>query len=122
MQKFVGALLPKDEPGADSLPEGRVHRLLRFPQDHRQRGDLDDIAQARELFERFLRRGGEPLQLCGHEFHHVVGVVLGANAIEVPVPGERDRVEREQPFIGQRRDELNREERIAAGLLLHEFR
>ena len=35
---------------------------------------------------------------------------------------ERDWVEREQPFIGQRREELDREERIAAGLLLHQLR
>ena len=34
----------------------------------------------------------------------------------------RDRVEREQPLFGQRGEELDREERIAAGLLLHQLR
>ena len=41
---------------------------------------------------------------------------------QVRDPGRRVRVEREQPFLGQRREELDREERIAAGLLVHELR
>src|SRR3984957_12640610 len=52
----------------------------------------------------------------------MIGVVPGADAIDVPLPGERDGIEREEPFIGQRREELDREERIATGLRLHEFR
>ena len=31
VQEPVGAVLAEDEPGADGLPEGRVHRLLCFP-------------------------------------------------------------------------------------------
>ena len=40
MQEPVGAVLAEDEPGADGLPEGRVHRLLRFPVNQGQGGDL----------------------------------------------------------------------------------
>jgi hypothetical protein len=54
VQKFVGALLLEDEPGADGLPEDRVYRLLRFPVNHAQGGDLGDIAQAGEIFQSFL--------------------------------------------------------------------
>ena len=57
-----------------------------------------------------------------HEIHDVIGVALRADAIDVPSPGRRDRVEREQPLFGQRREELDREERIAAGLLVHQLR
>ena len=64
----------------------------------------------------------KPLQLPGQKIHHIIGVALGADAIHVPLPGRRDRVEREQPLFGQRREELDREERISAGLLLHQLR
>ena len=106
----------------DGFPERRVHRLLCFPVNQGQGGDLGDVAQAGELFQGFLGGGGEPLQLLDHEIHHVVGVALGADAIDVPLPGWRDGVEREQPLFVQRREELDREERIAAGLLVHQLR
>ena len=122
VQELVGVLVLKHESGVDRFPERGVDRVLRFPENQGQGGDLDDVTQAREVFEGVLCGGGKPLELCGHEFHHVVRVVLGADAIDVPLPGERDGVEREQPFLGQRREELDREERIPAGLLLHEFR
>ncbi len=106
----------------DRFRERGVDRLLRFPQHQRQRGDLDDIAKARELCEGFLRRRGEPLELPSDELHHVVGVVLGADAIHVPLPRARGRVEREQPLFGQLREELDREKRIPAGLLVYQPR
>ena len=65
---------------------------------------------------------GKPLQFPGHKIHHVIGVALGADAIHAPLPSPRDRVEREQPLLGQRREELDREERISASLLLHQLR
>ncbi len=122
MQEFVCAVLAKDEPGVDGFPECCVHRLLCCPVNQGQRGDLGDIAQASELFQGFLGGGRKPLQLPGHKIHHVIGVAPGADAIHVPLPGPRDRIEREQPLFGQRGEELDREERIAAGLLLHELR
>jgi hypothetical protein len=40
--------------------------------------------------------GREPLQLPGDEIHNVVGVAFGADAIHVPLPTPRDRVENKQ--------------------------
>ncbi len=47
---------------------------------------------------------------------------MRANPSQVPDPGSRIRVAPEQPFLGQRREELDREERIAAGLFVHQLR
>jgi hypothetical protein len=38
------------------------------------------------------------------------------------LPSRRDWVEREQLLFGQRGEELDRKERIASGLLLHQLR
>jgi hypothetical protein len=89
VQKFAGAILAEDEPGADGFPECCVHRLHCCPVNLGQ-SDLGDIAQAGELLQGVLGAFGEPLQLLDHEIRHVVGVALGADAIDVPVPGSRD--------------------------------
>ena len=65
---------------------------------------------------------GQAGQLPDHEVHHIVGVTLGVNAIEVPAPARRVMIEGEQPLFGERRNELNGEERIAARLLVHQLR
>ncbi len=122
MQEFIGAPQVNYETGVDGFPECRVHHLLCFPVNQGQDGDLGDIAQAGELYQGILGGSGEPLQLSGHEIHHVVGVALGANVIDVPAPGGCDGVEREQTLFGQCREKLDREERIAAGLLVHQLR
>ncbi len=64
---------------------------------------------------------GQTAQLPGHEIHHVFGVILGADARQIPAPSRCARVEHEQPLLGQCRQELDCEERIAPGLLVHEF-
>ena len=87
VQEFVGALLGERRARADGLPEGSVHRRLWFPVNQGQGGDFRDIAQAGELFQGFLGGAREPLQLARHEIHHVIGVALGADAIDVPLPG-----------------------------------
>ncbi len=122
VQKPAGTLLVEDEPGADGFPEGSVHRFLCCPVNQGQGGGRGDIAQAGELFQGFLGGGRKPLQLAGHKIHHVFGIALGADPIHVPLPSPSNRVEREQPLIGQRREELNGEKRISAGLLLHQLR
>ena len=43
-------------------------------------------------------------------------------ALKELAPGRRDRVENEEPVFVQRREELDREERIAVGFLLHQLR
>ncbi len=122
VHEFVGVILTKDEPSEDGFPQCRVHRLLPVPVNQRQGGDPGDVAQAGELFQGFLGGHGQPLQPRDHEIRHVVGIALGANSIDVPLPGPRDWIEREQPLVGQRGEKLDREERIAAGLLLHQLR
>ena len=57
-----------------------------------------------------------------HQVHDVVGVSLGVNALEIPGPARRIMIEGEHSLFGERRDELNGEERIAAGLLVHQLR
>jgi hypothetical protein len=121
-QEGVGALLPQDEACIDGLPERWVHRLLCLLVNQSQGGDVGDVPKAGELFHRLLGRDREPLQLLHHEIHNIVGVTNGADAIDIPSPGRRDRVEREEPFFVQRREELDREERIAAGLIVHQLR
>src|SRR3984957_18826683 len=44
VEKLVGAILAKDEPGMNGFPEGRVHRFFRFPVNQGQSGDLGDVA------------------------------------------------------------------------------
>ena len=51
VRKAVGALLVKDEPGVNCLPQGRVHRRLRLPVHQGQGGDFGGIAQAGELLQ-----------------------------------------------------------------------
>src|SRR5260370_13316948 len=70
----------------------------------------------------FCVASDKPLQLPHHEIHDVVRVGLHADASQVPDPGSRARVEPEQSFLGQRFEELDREERIAASLLAHQLR
>ena len=122
MHEFVGVVQAEDETCADSIPKCRVHRLFCFPANQGESGDLGDVAQAGELFQGFLSGGGESLQLVGHQIHHVVGEVLGTDAIDIPLPSCRDWVEREQPLFGQGGEELDRKERISAGLLVHQLR
>ncbi len=86
VQELVGAVSAKDEASVDGFPESRVHRLLCCPVNQGQSGDLGDVAQAGELFQGFLSGGGEPLQLPGQEVHDVIGVALGADVIDVPLP------------------------------------
>ena len=66
----------------------------------------------------------QPLQPPDHELHHVVGVVFGADAIDVPSPDGRIGGRTQSNYLRPpTRSELNVvEERIAAGPLVDEFR
>src|SRR6185295_15132636 len=56
------------------------------------------------------------------EVHHIIGVALGVNALEIPGPARSIMIKGEHSFIGERRNELNGEERIAARLLVNQSR
>jgi len=122
VQEPVYTILPKDESGVDGFPEGRVCRVLCCPANQGQVGGQSLIAQAGELLQEFLAGARKPLELPGHEIHNVVGVALGADAIHLPLPSPRDLVERKQPLFCQRGEELDREERVASRLVLHQLR
>ena len=79
------------------------------------------VAQASELLQCILRFGGQAVQLPHHEVHDVVGVTFGVNAIEVPAPSRLVIIESEQCFVGERRNELNSEKRIAGCLLVDQL-
>ena len=64
---------------------------------------------------------GQAGQLADHKVHHIVGVPLGVNAIEIPAPARRVMVERSKPSSASA-DELNGEKRIAPRLLVHQLR
>jgi hypothetical protein len=65
---------------------------------------------------------GNPGHLANQKVHHVIGVTLGVNAIEIPRPARRIMIEVEQALFGERVKKLNDEERVAGGLLLHQLR
>jgi hypothetical protein len=100
VEEFVGVLLAEDEASADGFPESRMYRGLGRPLDQGQGGDLGEVAQAGELFQGFLRGGGQPPQLLGHQINRVIGVALRADAIDVPLPGRPGWFECEQSFVG----------------------
>src|SRR5262249_35440746 len=52
----------------------------------------------------------------------IIGVTLGVNALEIPGPARSIMIIGEHSFFGERRNELNGEEWIAARLLVHQSR
>src|SRR5262249_20968289 len=72
--------------------------------------------------QRQLRFGRQAGQLRDQEVHHIIGVTLGVNALEIPGPARSIMIKGEHSFIGERRNELNGEERIATRLLVHQSR
>src|ERR1700729_4039297 len=86
---------------------------------HRNRGD---IAQAGKMPQRLLRFDRQPGHLANQKVHHIIGVTLGVNAIEIPRPASRIMIEVEQALFGEGVKKLNDEERVAGGLLLYQLR
>src|SRR5258706_736187 len=118
MVKCVTAILVEDEACPDGFPESRMDQLLGFSIHLRQRNDLAGVTQTSELLQGYLGDLGQPLQLPNHEIHHVVRETLGTDPFHVPLPGERTRVECDQPFFRQCGEKLDCKKRIAGGLLM----
>src|SRR5215470_13852111 len=78
--------------------------------------------RAGHLLQRQLRFGRQAGQLRDQKVHHIIAVTLGVNAIEIPGPACSIMIKGEHSFIGERSNELNGEERIAARLLVHQSR
>jgi len=83
--------------------------------------DFGGIAETGHLLQRRLRFSRQAGQLRDQEVHHVIGVTLGVNAFDIPAPARSLMSKGEHSFIGERRNELNGEERIATRLLVHQF-
>ena len=118
----VGARQALDQFLTNGLPQSRVDLLLRSPEDDRKHRDLGDVSETGKLLQRLLRFGRQAGELPDHQVHHVVGVALGVNAIEVPGPARAVMIEGEQTLFGERGKELNGEKRIAGRLLVHQLR
>ena len=118
----IGARLGLDQFLTNGRPQGCVDLLLRSPKDDRKHRGLGDVSETGHLLQGSLRCGRQPGELPEHEVHDVIGVSLGVNAIEIPGPARRIMVEGEHSFFGERKHELNGEERIATGLLVHQLR
>ena len=99
-----------------------MNLLLRRPENDREHRDVGTVAEAGELPQRVLRVGGSARQLADHEVDDVVGVPLGVDALEIPGPARLLVIEGQQPLVGERVKKLDREKRIAAGLLVHQLR
>jgi hypothetical protein len=84
----------------------------------RQQDELCAVAHTGKLLYCPLGLKGQAGQLPDHQFHHVVGVSLGVNAIQVPRPSHVGMIEDQQSLVGERREELNGEKRIAGRLLV----
>ncbi len=84
MDEPVGAFPPLDHLVTDRLPEMHVDLLLRCPEHESQRRNRRAVSQARQLLECLLCVDGQALQLPDDEVHHIVGMTLGANPMQVP--------------------------------------
>ena len=91
----------------------RVDLLLRGPVNDRKHGDFGGVAEAGELLQRSSSFHRQASEFADHQVHHIVGVTLGVNAIEIPRPLRGAVIEGKQALFGKRRQELKGEERIA---------
>src|SRR6266850_1417614 len=68
-----------------------------------------------------LRFDRQAVQLADHKIDDIVGVSLGANAVQVPGPSSLTIIECEQTLLDKYRNQLNCEEWIARRLLVDQF-
>ena len=106
----------------DCRPKVRMHLLLRGIENGGEHRDRGDVAQAGKLLQRLLRFDRQSRYLANQEVHHIIGVALVVNAIEIPGPERPVVIEAEQALFGECVKKLNHEERIAGGLLMHQLR
>src|ERR1700689_1930238 len=85
-----------DQLQTNGVPEIQTNVLARFPQNDRKHRDLGGVAEAGELLQRRLGLDRQAGQSSDHEVHHVVGVPLRVNALELPAPACRVMIEAEQ--------------------------
>ena len=122
VEKGVGLVLPKHQARPHGLPQGGVDLVDGALEDHAERGDIRNVAERGKPLQGVLGRRGQAGELCHHQVPHVVGIALGADALQIPDPAPGVGVEGEQLLLGQGGQELDGEERIAAGLVVNQVR
>lgn len=121
MLERIGILRTKHQPGSNGLPEAVVEVILRCLANCCQQSELRTGADAGELTERRQSFGRQAIELDDHEIDHVVGVVFGVDATDVKKPSRICVIVDQQCFIRERREKLNSEKWIAAGLLVQQL-
>src|SRR5215467_1578927 len=122
VDELIGTLQALNQFLTDRFRLRRVDVLRGRPENDRMHRDFGGIAETGHLLQRQLRFGRQAGQLRDQKVHHIIGVTLGVNALEIPGPARSIMIKREHSFIGERRNELNGEERIATRLLVHQSR
>ena len=82
----VISLHAEDQPVAGCIQKPSVNALFGLSEDHTQGRYLSHVPQTGELLESDLRPVRQSLQFPQHEIHHIVGVALGANSVQVKGP------------------------------------
>lgn len=118
----VSAFEPHGQFLANRLPQHGVNLGFLHAEHGREGRDVRDVPEAGEPLQRVLRRPRQARQLAAHQVHDVVGVTPRMDAFGIPVPLARIVIEGQEIAFGQRLQELDHEERIAARLVPHEAR
>lgn len=100
----------------------RVNGLFRLVLGQGKGREVRNVPAAGKSLQCCLSCCRQTVQSAAQEIDNVVGVALGLDAVEIPGEGAGTMVEREQLLFGEFGDELNREERVAAGLVMDELR
>ena len=91
-----------------------MHRIVGFAAQLCQGRKVSVIAQAGEQFQRFLGLRSKTAQPADHQVHRIVAEPLVDDSVQIPCPRPQERIELEQPFFGEAREELSDEKGIAA--------
>ncbi len=96
--------------------------MFRFAAHHAHGGHRCAAPQTGELFQDLQRRIGQTGQFLGHQIRDIVGKAFGTDSLKTPIPSGCRWIKDEQFLFGKRFEELNHEEGITAGLLVHQLR
>jgi len=67
--------------------------VARVPENCFQQSEFGAVPDTCKQLQVLPRFGGQTGQLANHEFHHIVGITLRVDAIEVPRPARRIMIE-----------------------------
>jgi hypothetical protein len=117
----VGAIEEIDQLLATRLNEAGMEFVRGGIMNESQRDGRRNITETGQLLQRVLGCGRKPDKFADHQIGHIVGVTLGVDAFEIPRPARMHRIERDQAFVRQCRQELINEKRIAIGFLQNQL-